>query len=357
MKRRAWLLAGAAVLIAVAVTGAAVVMSSADPGRPAEQQASTGSVERGKLSATVSLDGTLTYRARPDGSPYSAINQAHGTYTDLPDAGDRVDCGAVFYRVDDDPVLLLCGTVPAYRDLRGGYEGADVRQLNRNLRALGYDADPRDEDFAWKTAAALRRLQEDRGIDATGALDIGDVVVLPAAARVAKVTGQLGGPARPGAEVAQATSDTLVVQVALAPSRQGEVGEGDRVRVTLPGNESVTGKVRRLGRVAQVADEKEDKPADATIPVYVSLDKPSRANGLDAAPVKVDIMTDGVKSALSVPVTAIVGRPGGFGVEVVRDDGRRDLVAVELGLFDTTNGRVEVEGRLREGDRVVVPTP
>jgi multidrug efflux pump subunit AcrA (membrane-fusion protein) len=71
----------------------------------------------------------------------------------------------------------------------------------------------------------------------------------------------------------------------------------------------------------------------------------------------VDITTKGVKSALSVPVTALVGKSGGgFAVEVVRDGGRRELVAVELGLFDTTAGRVQVGGELAEGDQVVVPS-
>ena len=70
-----------------------------------------------------------------------------------------------------------------------------------------------------------------------------------------------------------------------------------------------------------------------------------------------DITTAGVKSALSVPVTALVGRSGGgFAVEVVRAGERRDLVAVQLGLFDTGDGRVQVEGDLREGDRVAVPS-
>ncbi len=64
-----------------------------------------------------------------------------------------------------------------------------------------------------------------------------------------------------------------------------------------------------------------------------------------------------MKSALSVPVTALVGRSGGgFAVEVVRDGGRRELVAVTLGLFDGTDGRVGVEGDLGEGDDVVVPS-
>ena len=358
MKQRTWVLAGAAVLVAVTVTGGVVVASGAKEATPAAQQpaANTVKVERGELSSMVSLDGTLTYRARSDGSPYSAINQARGIYTELPESGDKVGCGGVFYRVDDNPVLLLCGTVPAYRDLDSGDEGKDVRQLNRNLHELGYDADPDDNSFTWKTEEALKKLQDDKGFDETGELDIDDAVFLPESARIAQVTGKLGGPAQPGGQVAQATSDTLEVQVDLDASQQGEVKVGDRAQITLPGNESVKGKVDRLGRVAQTAGEGDDIGA-ATIPAYISLDKPEKARGLDSAPVQVDITTKGVESALSVPVTALVGKSGGgFAVEVVRDGGQRELVAVELGLFDTADGRVEVEGELAEGDPVVVPS-
>jgi peptidoglycan hydrolase-like protein with peptidoglycan-binding domain len=321
-------------------------------------------VERGDLSAMVSLDGTLTYRARSDGSPYSAINQAGGTYTQLPDEGEKVDCGGVFYRVDDHAVLLLCGTVPAYRDLHTGDVGKDVRQLNRNLHKLGYDADagvdidPDDDDFTAETEEALEKLQDDKGLDVTGGLDIDDALFLPESARIAKVTGELGGSAQPGAQVAQATSDRLEVQVDLEASQQGEVKKGDRAQITLPGNKSVKGTVDRLGRVAQLPAGQEDADAgDATTPAYISLDKPKKASGLDSAPVQVEITTKGVESALSVPVTAIVGKSGGgFAVEVVRDGGQRELVAVKLGLFDTAAGRVEVEGDLHEGDQVAVPS-
>src|SRR5439155_18417717 len=122
--------------------GGVVVMTGANQATAAAQEppANTAKVQKGKLSAMVSLDGTLTYRARSDGSPYSVINQARGTYTKLPDDGDKVGCGDVFYRVDDNPVLL-CGTVPAYRNLHSGAVGEDVRQLNGNLHQLGYDAD------------------------------------------------------------------------------------------------------------------------------------------------------------------------------------------------------------------------
>jgi peptidoglycan hydrolase-like protein with peptidoglycan-binding domain len=357
VKRKTWVAAGAAVL--VAVIGAVVVTSNANQATPASREppAATAQVERGRLAAMVSLDGTLTYGARPDGSPYSAINQARGIYTELPVVGDKVACGDVFYWVDDHPVLLLCGPIPAYRDLERGDEGRDVRQLNRALHRLGYDADPDDSSFTSKTEAALEELEAGKGFGETGELDIYDAVFLPKGARIAKVAGQLGGPASPGAQVAQATSDTLEVQVELDASQQGQVKDGARARITLPGNKLVKGKVDRLGRVAESAGEEDDVGA-ATIPAYISLDKPQKARGLDEAPVQVDITTKGVKRALSVPVTAIVGKSGGgFAVEVVRDGGRRALVAVELGLFDTARGRVGVEGDLDEGDRVVVPSP
>jgi peptidoglycan hydrolase-like protein with peptidoglycan-binding domain len=362
VKRKTWL-AAAVVLAAVTATGGVVVASGSEEATPAahEAPANTAKVEKGELSAMVSLDGTLTYRARSDGSPYSVMNQAGGTYTELPAVGAKVACGDVLYRVDDDPVLLLCGAVPAYRDLDMGDEGQDVRQLNRNLHRLGYDADagvdidPGDDEFTWETEEALEKLQDDKGFDETGALDIDDAVFLPEPARIAKVTGELGGSARPGAEVAQVTSDTLEVHVNLDASQQGQVKKGDRAQITLPGNRSVKGKVARLGRVAQTSGKADDAGA-ATIPAYISLDKAKQASGLDQAPVQVDITTKGVEDALSVPVTAIVGKPGGFAVEVVRDGGQRELVTVELGLFDTADGRVEVEGDLAEGDKVVVPS-
>jgi hypothetical protein len=343
VKRKTWVAAGAAVL--VALTGGGIVMSSgAERASPAAQvpPANTVKVQQGELSSMVSLHGTLTYRARSDGSPYSAINQARGIYTRLPDEGDSVACGDVFYRVDDDPVLLLCGTVPAYRDLRPGDTGRDVRQLKRNLRALGYDT--------------LKALQRDKGFRGTGTLALGDAVFLPKSVRLSKVTGKLGGFARPGELLAQATSDTLEVRVNLDATQQAAVIKGDRAQITLPGNRSVTGKVDRLARVARTAG-KDDDVGNATIAAYISLDEPKQARGLDRAPVQVEIRTEGVDNALSVPVTALVGKPGGgFAVEAVRDGGRGELVAVKLGLFDTGAGRVQVTGDLRAGDSVVVPS-
>ena len=120
--RRTWVPAAAVVVVAVAATVAVIAVSGGEQATPAARQlqVNTATVERGKLSDLVSQYGILTYRARSDGSPFAVINRAGGTYTKLPTAGRKVDCGAVLYRVDDRPVLLLCGPTPAYRSLSEG---------------------------------------------------------------------------------------------------------------------------------------------------------------------------------------------------------------------------------------------
>jgi hypothetical protein len=374
VKRRVWVSGAAVLLVSAAATAAVIVL----PGAPAsgttpQPTTAVAPVEKGDLSDLVSTYGTLAFRARSDGSPYTAVNQGRGTYTQLPSTGDLVDCGQVLYRVDDRPVVLLCGPTPAYRSQSMGEHGPDIAELNANLVALGYATkaglDPSSAGFGPATMAAVKRLQSALKQEPTGSLDLGQVVFLPESARIASVTAALGGSAQRGAQVLSATSDTPEVQVGLDPSQQDAVTKGDGARITLPGNRSVTGKVERLGSVGQAPPGQSDGTqggtgqggsgqggGEATVPVYLTLDRPDLARGYDRAPVQVEITTTGVHDVLSVPVTAIIATTGGgFAVDVVRADSRRDPVAVTLGLVDTSAGRVQVEGDLREGDHVVVP--
>ena len=89
--RKRWVLAGAAVLVAGAATGGLVFTSGAKQATAAGQEppVNTATVEKGRLSATVSQYGTLNYRARVDGSPYSAINRVWRRSDSMPTTRKR----------------------------------------------------------------------------------------------------------------------------------------------------------------------------------------------------------------------------------------------------------------------------
>lgn len=367
MKRKRWVLAGAAALVAVAIAGGVVVASSAQRATPAAQEppANTATVAKGTLSAVVSLDGTLTYRARADGSPYAVIAQTSGTATWLPAVGQVVEQGQVIYRVDDNPVVLLYGATPAYRTLSAEMAGADVTELNADLVALGYataaEIPAGTDAFTPATATALRKLQATLGLPPTGTLALGQAVFEPVAVRVTTVSATPGGPLQAGHPVLQGTSTTRVVTIALDAAQQSAVKAGDHVVITLPDDSTTPGVVTVVGTVATTAPASNGGGGNGrsapTVTVEVQPTDPAATGSVDQAPVQVEITTAVVEGALSVPVTALVGKSGGgFAVEVVRAGGQVELVAVRLGLFDDADGRVQVEGGVRAGDRVVVPS-
>ena len=375
--------AAAAVLIALAATGGLGVMSGPTQQALAVQQSpvKTASVEKGTLMAMVSQPGTLTYRARSDGSPYSVINEARGTYTSLPAPGQVISQGHVLYRVNDRPVVLLYGSTPAYRTLSAGETGPDVAELNADLVALGYatraQLSPTSAYFGPATTMAVQKLQAALGATQNGALTLGQAVFEPTAMRVTTLPAQLGGRTQPGQTVMQATSTTREVQVALDASQQTDVAVGDKVNITLPNNRTTAGVVSSVGTVATCPSSSgsgESGTSSAalgtdtcssgsaggstpTITVGVTPSHPAVTGKWDQAPVQVGITTASVRGALVVPVTALLARSGGgYAVEVVAAGRTNHLVPVSLGLLDDADGLVAVTGSgLAAGQKVVVP--
>jgi hypothetical protein len=343
----------------------AVTALHGDDGKPATKAAtgtSLAAVQEGPLSAQVSQSGTLSYSGGADGTPYSVINRASGTYTWVPATGTQIDCGETPYKVDQKPVILVCGSTPAYRDLAAGDEGKDVRALNKTLVNEGYakksELDPDSDYFGWGTTEALEKLQDERDADVTGRLDLGQAVFLPGPLRISKVTAKNGTSAGSGRPIMEASSNRREVTVKLDASQQSEVKKGDRAQITLPDNRITSGVVRRIGTVATSSGKDDSDSGAATLPVYITLEHPKDAGTLEQAPVQVQISTEGVKHALIVPVTALIGQAGGgYAVEVAAGNrGQTRIVPVTLGLFDDANGQVQVSGALSAGDRVVVPS-
>ncbi|MGW5360651.1 efflux RND transporter periplasmic adaptor subunit [Actinopolymorpha pittospori] len=328
------------------------------PTRAAAIGTTTAAVTRQTLSARTTVDGTLGYA-----DSHNVINQARGVLTALPAVGQVVKRGQVLYRVDGEPVILLYGDSPIYRDLAAGDDasdvtGQDVQQLNANLVALGYgsadELDPDSDEFGWRTTNAIEELQDDLGLEETGKLTLGQVVFAPTALRVTAVPATPGSPAGPGASILQATSTARQVSVNLDTAQQSQLKVGDQVSITLPDNRTTPGRVTKVGRVATTPSDEQESP---TIEVTITPTRPKDTGTLDQAPVEVAVTTGQVSDATVVPVEALLALAGGgYAVEVVAPDGTHRLVRVSLGLFDDDAGVVQVtDTDLAPGQRVVVP--
>lgn len=356
MKR--WVTLGvAAVVVAGAVAGwRAGVFSPSAPagsGRPGSPAPATHAVIRQDLTATTPATATLGYAGS-----YPVTGQGGGTLTWLPVAGQVIRQGQVLYRTGNaSPVVLMYGSVPAWRPLDEGNTGQDVTQLNHDLVRLGYagrvDTATLGWDyFSWATAQGVLRLEEQLGVvSPPGSLSLGQVVFEPGALRVAAVTGRLGGPAN--GPVLATTSARHVVTIPLDTSEQPEVRAGNTVTITLPDGKTTPGVV---SSVSKVASSGSGPDAATTIPVQVRLTDPGAAGHLDQAPVTVNITTASSPGpVLAVPVTALVAQsPGGYLVEIAGSGNTRRWVPVTPGIFDGANGLVQVTGSLRPGERVVV---
>jgi peptidoglycan hydrolase-like protein with peptidoglycan-binding domain len=306
----------------------------------------TATVVRGDISARHVVPGTLGYQGS-----YRVLNEsATGIITWLPAAGQVVYRGQPLFQVAGQTVRLMYGAVPAWRDLTPGMtSGADVRELQRNLKALGFAPGLTvDGQFGWATEAAVLRWQQAHGMTETGSIPLGAIAFLPGPLRVTGAAAPLGSPAAPGTIVVTGTSKTPSVSVSLDVGGPA-VRVGDAVQVTLPSGATASGAVSSVSPVATVeggigqAAGQGSTAATAVIPVTIAVPASQVPAGMDQAPVQVAITQQRHQNVLAVPVTALLARPGGgYAVEVT--GGAHRLIPVTTGLFDDATGLVEVTG-------------
>ena len=262
-------------------------------------------------------------------------------------------------RVDDEPVVLLYGALPAYRDLAESAKGADVRQLEQNLSALGYREFTVDQEFSATTTAAVKRWQKDLGVLETGTVERARVIYTPGAVRVARHMVRVGGNA--AADVLSYTGNTRVVTVSASVGEVAWATVGAKVTVALPGGTTVAGEVSGVGAPEQAADgSAAADPANpgagsANVMLTVAIAEQSVLGHLDASPVDVRYVAKQRADVLTVPVAALLAlAEGGYGLEVIDGD-RTRVVAVSVGMF--AEGRVEVSGAgIDAGTVVGIPT-
>jgi peptidoglycan hydrolase-like protein with peptidoglycan-binding domain len=346
-RRRTALVAG--VLSAGAVAATVTVLNL-----PPAQSGSTEGTATPEATADVTKE-TLVDREDKDGTlghgdTTTVTARDGGTVTLLPAAGTTITRGKALYRLDNKPVTLLYGTLPAYRTLRSGVEGADVKQFERNLWALGYRGFTVDRDFTAATADAVRDWQDDLGRSETGTVETSQINYSPGPVRVDSRTAEPGAVVQPGSALFKVTGTALVATVDLDVDDQRLARTGAAVQVTLPDDKEIRGRITAVETVVEPGEGQEKD----TTKLVATIGFTGAPKGLDEAAVTVAFTVSERRNVLTVPVAALLAlAEGGYGLAVVDGAGTR-TVAVETGLF--ADGRVEVTGAgIAAGTRVGMP--
>ena len=265
-------------------------------------------------------------------------------------------------------VSLFYGEEISWRTLAmGSSPGSDVRQLEENLAALGFDPDGAmvvDDMFDEATEQAVMLWEESLGTTVDGSVSALDLVYSPGPVKA--------GAAGEGIELGKAVSSGAMLVDLVAVSKVGIdssgsesvestqkivlqlpvddrdlIEDGSAVVVELADGTELDAVVSTIG--APVTGESGSTVEVVVVPVEPIDDAWTGTN------VSVHVTSDLAEQVLTVPVSALLALvEGGYAVEVVDADDSTRLVAVETGMF--ADGVVEISGEgLSEGLLVVVP--
>ncbi|GID23578.1 peptidoglycan-binding protein [Paractinoplanes abujensis] len=333
---------------AVAAAVAVINLPAAESG---DDTTSNGTTETADVTKQTLIDreehpGTLGH-----GDTSTVAARGSGTLTALPASGAVITRGRPLYRLDNKPVSFLYGTLPAYRTLRPGVEGADVLQFEKNLRALGYTGFTVDDEYTSATAEAVEEWQDDLGLKETGQVETSRITYGKGPVRIDSLSAEAGAVVQPGAELLKTTGTTMVATVPLDVDDQRLARKGAAVEVEMPDGSTTPGKITDVETVVEPGQGNEED----TTKIEVTVAFARTPKGLDEAAVTVGFVASQRTNVLTVPVAALLAlAEGGYGLELV-ESGARRIVAVKTGLF--ADGRVEVSGAgLQPGVQVGMPS-
>jgi HlyD family secretion protein len=188
IKRRQRIVLGVAVVCAVASTGGLVASTFVKSPEQARADTSappptllTSLVQRRVLATTIVTRGSVVPASTVEVTPVVADAGAQVITGVRVKSGDNVQAGEVLLAVSGRPLIVLPGKLPAYRDIKPGDSGDDVRQLQNALKTLGHyaDGDPGGR-FGPNTKTAVRKLYARLGYDVPDTGGPGGVADRPA---------------------------------------------------------------------------------------------------------------------------------------------------------------------------------
>jgi peptidoglycan hydrolase-like protein with peptidoglycan-binding domain len=200
----------AAVVVAAGVGATALYLTAGDSSDTTSEPIQLRAVEAEQrdLVDYTDLDGTMRY-----GSITSVTTATDGTIIAVADDGTLLERGAIAYEIDGAPVVVFYGTTPLYRTLTEGDEGDDVEVLEANLASLGYHTELDDNDdeidrgfvvdgvFDAATTDAVLAWQADIGVEETGTVQPGSIIVTAGPSLVSNVAVETASIVRAGSPI------------------------------------------------------------------------------------------------------------------------------------------------------------
>ena len=189
--------AGGGVAIALQRTG-----STDDASGTADTVARTSTVEVDQRDLITYDETTATLGFTASATVSSPVA---GTVTSIVGSGETIDGGSVVATIDGSPVVAFIGDIPSYRDLDiDSTDGPDIRQLETNLVALGYDPFGYieiDETFDEYTEDAVTLWENGLGLDGDGEVPEGQIVAIPGRLLVDSVGAGIGNAVQSGSSL------------------------------------------------------------------------------------------------------------------------------------------------------------
>ncbi len=262
-------------------------------------------------------------------------------------------------KVSGRALYAFVSTSPLYKDLSAslssGSQSANVKALQRALRARGSYDGAIDGDFNAATESAFEDWQTDQGMSVTGTLDTTRFVWVPTKGIIDEWNVAIGDRVGSATVLARVIfKRPLLARAEVGQSDVTELKAGQSARLTVDGHDGATleGTVVSVSETPSV-DASGTAPSGApsyAVTLKVS-DLPAYARAGMTGTLSIELArTSGV---LVVPTSAVVEIDGSTLVRVLQN-GDPILRTVSVGL--STESLTEITAGLAEGEKVVTST-
>ena len=298
------------------------------------------------IAGTTKAGETAPISARTNGEPVLVYqNQKPGNVLK---AGDFIGI------IGADPVFVLEGPLPLYRDLNLGDNGDDVLAFQKALNSAGY-ATAQSGTVTEDTLDAVTRLHRAHltGVPSEGVTSIArsNYAILPGGSHTVTAVAAVGQLISDGNPIASVETSEPYVESSVELAVANKLKAGDRVSLR-----TSTGSVE--GTITSIGELQNDPSKGAAKSVRFSADDPNKLTPGQSA----SITSKGnTSTTLAVPTTAVrqdsqgtyvLVEKGGSSTSTSKDAPATERVNVEV--LRTAGGYAAINANLSTGQKVLV---